>query len=473
MEPEVLEWKTTAQIDPKDANTPRIKRKKRNDSPVEIRQNLPRLPVSWKWVVLGELDIDISDGNYAEKYPKASNFIEEGIPFIRATNIGNNYLIVPNGLRYISPKLHDELQRGHLLLHDILIVTRGQIGKVAIVTEPFVNCNINAQIVRINTGNIFIPKFFMYALASNICQSQFVILKTGSTLHQLPIGQLRQLCIPLPPVPEQECIVERIESLFTQLDVGIAGLMRVQEALKRYKATVLKTACEGRLIPQNSSDEPSIELLKKFKIVPFEEDGLSRLPDGWCWVTINNLASKVTDGTHKTPQYVEDGIPFISVNNISFNGVINFLKTKFISLEEHNDLYKRCNPEKGDVLLTKVGTIGLTAVVSTDTVFSLFVNTALIKPINEIVDSNFLAFALRFGFLSNIYEAQISGSTQKFIGTTKIGKLYIPLPPLVEQHRIVAEIERRLSVVQELEQTIEANLKRAESSPPGNPQPGV
>jgi type I restriction enzyme S subunit len=192
-------------------------------------------------------------------------------------------------------------------------------------------------------------------------------------------------------------------------------------------------------------------------------DNLPELPKGWVWTTVTQLSTKVTDGVHKTPQYVSDGIPFLSVNNMSPRGTLSFFPCKYITLEEHKELYKRCNPELGDILLSKVGTVGLTAVISTEREFSLFVNTALIKPVYNLVSAKFIALVLRYCFLSSFYNSYVSGSTQKFIGTKNISLLPIPLAPLAEQHRMVSKIEELFSELDagvELLKKLKAKLKR-------------
>lgn len=285
--------------------------------------------------------------------------------------------------------------------------------------------------------------------------------------------------IPLPPLPTQHRIVAEIEKQFTRLDAAVAALRRAKANLARYKAAVLKAAVEGRLVAQDAAGEPASALLARIlaerracweaahpgkKYVEPKRpdvDDLPELPEGWVWANLSQMSTKITDGTHSTPKYVQHGIPFISVNNLDNDGQINFGKTKYITMEEHRELFKRCNPERGDVLLSKVGTVGLTAVVNTDREFSLFVNTALIKPVSHMI-SKYLSHALRYGFQTSLYDSMISGSTQKFIGTAKIGMLVIALPPLSEQMHIVAELDRRLSIIQSTEQTLDANLARAE-----------
>ena len=303
---------------------------------------------------------------------------------------------------------------------------------------------------------------------------------TGTTRLKLNQGRMKELPLVLAPLPEQRRIVDAIEAHFSRLDAAVEALKRTQANLRRYRASVLKAACEGRLVPteaelaraEGRTYEPADVLLerilaerrrkwekenpgKKYKEPePPDVSELPGLPEGWVWATINAVSSKVTDGTHSTPRYVSNGIPFISVNNISNGGIIDFSNCKYITLEEHRTLFSRCNPEFGDVLLTKVGTVGRSAVVRVQHEFSIFVNTALIKPISRNLSADFLAIALRCGFTQGWYDSYIGGSTQRFIGNGKIASLSVPLPPIAEQHRIVDEVERRLSVIDALEATV-------------------
>ena len=148
---------------------------------------------------------------------------------------------------------------------------------------------------------------------------------------------------------------------------------------------------------------PEERLIKA--VIPKEEEPY-KLPDNWVWTRLENISEKITDGAHKTPTYVKEGVPFISVKDIR-NNEIFFDDTKFISLEEHKELYKRCNPEKGDVLVTKSGTIGRTAIVKDDIEFSLFVSVALIKNIKNVINSNFLSYAMQ-DFINKIDVQEIS-----------------------------------------------------------------
>jgi len=207
------------------------------------------MPESWQVVRLGDIDLDISDGNYAEKYPRQSEFVKEGIPFIRANNI-DNLSITWDDMKFISVEKHNQLRKGHLKLNDVLVTTRGEIGKIALVTRDFVDCNINAQIVRINAKELIIHAFFLYSLAFEKSQIQFKNLKTGSTLPQLPIGKLRQLKIGLPAQQEQKDIA----TVLLACDTKVNTLQRESALLDELFRAMLEELMTGRI-----STQPLIE----------------------------------------------------------------------------------------------------------------------------------------------------------------------------------------------------------------------
>ncbi|HKZ94938.1 MAG TPA: restriction endonuclease subunit S [Candidatus Bathyarchaeia archaeon] len=163
-------------------------------------------------------------------------------------------------------------------------------------------------------------------------------------------------------------------------------------------------------------------------------------PKGWVRVRLGEISAKITDGTHFTPKYVENGVPFISAKDI-YERKISFDDCKYISAEEHNSLIRRCNPEYLDVLITKSGTIGRTAVVRTNRPFSLFVSVALIKPFKAYIDSDFIAFSLR-NYINNIsIEQSVKGGVIKNLHIEDLKEIVLPLCPLPEQCRIVAKVE--------------------------------
>ncbi len=160
------------------------------------------VPESWEVAKIGDLDLDIGDGNYSTKYPRQSAFISEGVPFLRAVNLTNGR-VVWNDMRFISPELHSDLRKGHTKPNDTILVTRGNIGEVAFVTEEFGGANMNAQLVRLNGHERINGRFFFYCLEHPERQKQFLSLTTGTALKQLPIGKLKTVVLPIPAIEEQ------------------------------------------------------------------------------------------------------------------------------------------------------------------------------------------------------------------------------------------------------------------------------
>ena len=161
------------------------------------------VPESWEVVKIGDLDLDIGDGNYSTKYPSQSAFISEGVPFLRAVNLKKGRVVWPD-MRFISPELHSELRKGHTKRNDTILVTRGNIGEVAFVTDEFVGANMNAQLVRLNGHDRINGRYFFYCLEHPERQKQFFSLTTGTALKQLPIGKLKTVLLPIPPIDEQK-----------------------------------------------------------------------------------------------------------------------------------------------------------------------------------------------------------------------------------------------------------------------------
>ena len=126
------------------------------------------------------------------------------------------------------------------------------------------------------------------------------------------------------------------------------------------------------------------------------------LPEGWVSVFLCNVSTRITDGTHKTPRYVTDGIPFLfTANLVPFRKGFDFdTYQRFISAEEHKQLTARCNPQKGDVLVSKCGTIGRAKEIDVEYPLSIFVGLALIRPLPGLFEPKFLEFLLNSNWVT-------------------------------------------------------------------------
>ena len=175
--------------------------------------------------------------------------------------------------------------------------------------------------------------------------------------------------------------------------------------------------------------------------IPFE------VPKGWEWCRFSSLYLSLTDGTHSTPKYTLSGIPFISVKDMS-SGVIDFSNTKYISKEEHQKLSDRCHPQKGDLLLSKVGTTGIPAMVTTDREFSLFVSVALIKLIQCDINREFLVFMIQSPLVQEQAKENTRGVGNKNWVLSAVSKTLMVVTPLEEQVRIKNRLNLILSYVE-------------------------
>ena len=160
------------------------------------------------------------------------------------------------------------------------------------------------------------------------------------------------------------------------------------------------------------------------------------VPYNWCWCSLSQLTTLITDGTHKTPNYTNVGIPFLSIANISSGNYDN--KPKYISFEEHSQLIKRCKPELNDILLCRIGTLGKPFINKLNFEYSIFVSLALIKFIDKSMVEylkNVLDAPNTISFIDLI---KVGGGTHTYkINIEDLSTFPIPLPPILEQERIV------------------------------------
>ena len=296
----------------------------------------------------------------------------------------------------------------------------------------------------------------------------------------------------LPPLAEQRRIVAEIEKQFTRLDASVDALKRVKANLKRYRASVLKAACEGALVPteaelarsEGRDYEPADRLLsrilaerrarwesqenrgRKYKepVAP-DTSSLPELPEGWVWATTAQVA-EIQGGIQKQPKRapVDSPFPYLRVANV-LRGSLDLEQVHKIEL--FSGELDRLRLSSGDLLIVEGN--GSPAQIGRMAIWK--------GEIEDCVHQNHIIRARLFGGLipqyvesywnsptgaSEVSKVASSTSGLYTLSASKVSVLAIPLPPLAEQRRIIAEVERRLSVVQQAEAAVEANLARAE-----------
>jgi len=283
--------------------------------------------------------------------------------------------------------------------------------------------------------------------------------------------RLYRAVILIPPYAEQKRIVAKIEELLPYIDRYEQAWSKLEDFNKRFpvdmQKSILQMAIQGKLVEQRPEEGTGEELyqqiqiekqrliksgkIKKEKPLPeiTENEIPFDIPESWKWVRIGSLLHKLVDGTHRTPKYTTSGVPFVSVRNMS-NGTLSLEDTKFISEEEHRELWNRCNPQRGDILLSKVGTTGVPAKVETDKEFSLFVSVALLKFNNNLLDIDFLIYSILAPDFQKQCKEHTRGVGNKNWVIIDIANTMMPLPPLAEQKRIVAKLEEILPLCERL-----------------------
>ena len=235
------------------------------------------------------------------------------------------------------------------------------------------------------------------------------------------------------------------------------------------RAAVLQAAIQGKLTKQLPEDGDAKDLLaqiskekarliaeKKIKkersLSPLTETEISfDIPENWAWVKLGELLKFVSDGTHKTPKYVHEGVPFLSVKDIS-KGYFDLSNIKYITSEEHEELTKRCKPSRDDILVCRIGTLGKAIKVDIDIEFSIFVSLGLLRAVDvRTVDYLVQVINSPHG-IQWIDHVKVGGGTHtNKINLISFPEFAIPLPPLAEQHRIVARVEELMARIDELE----------------------
>ena len=281
------------------------------------------------------------------------------------------------------------------------------------------------------------------------------------------------------PIPEQRRIVAALERVFGKVDSCQSHLAKVPTLLKRFRQSVLAAACSGRLTEDwranNSPSETAQEFLSRAasarvaalgtnadSCASIEGDiaALPSIAEGWEWATVDQLSTRVVDGVHKKPDYVASGIPFLTVRNLTAGRGISFANTSYITENEHREYVKRAKPEKGDVLVTKDGTLGEVRLVETETVFSIFVSLALIKPCIRTF-GRYLTLALLAPQIRQ--RTVVTGTGLQHIHLRDLKKVAIPVPPEEEQQEIVRRTEELLSLADRIEQRAAEGLARVKS----------
>ena len=433
------------------------------------------LPASWSFIPLKELG-DWSGGGTPSK-AKPQYWQGGTIPWVSPKDMKTER--ISDSEDHITTEAVSHSTTSLINAGSVLIVTRSGILRhtlpVAVNSVPVtVNQDLKALTQQIGV----LADYVAWALRAFSRDILNTCTKQGTTVNSVETGKLLSFEIPVAPTEQQLRIVAEIEKQFSRLDDAVTNLKRVKANLKRYKASVLKAAVEGKLSEdwrkQHPNVEPASKLLEcilterrekwngrgKYKEPVGPNPSLvPTLPKGWVLATAEQCTSVITDGEHITPQRSASGVLLLSARNI-LDGRLSLGDVDYVPRSEYDRIAKRLVINPGDVLLSCSGTVGRSTVAPEKLMFTLVRSVAVLKPLAAM--GKYLSIALRSPGLQEQISEKKTQTAQANIFQGKIKTLVFPLPPLTEQQNIVAEVERRRSVIEELEATVKANLTRAD-----------
>ncbi|WP_370859370.1 restriction endonuclease subunit S [Phocaeicola plebeius] len=443
----------------------KIKRSKKTakTSDTPHYENVPfEVPKGWVWTTLPELcTIPITDGTH--KTPTYTDK-EHGVPFISSKDV-TSQRINWNNIKYITRELHEELhKRIAPQKNDILLAKNGTTGVAAIVEDTRV-FDIYVTLAVIRPSQNICPQYLYQVINSNFCKEQFNSRLTGIGLPNLHLVDIKKTMIPLPPISEQKRIVTEIERWFVWIEQIRQSKTDLQDVIKQTKSKILDLAIHGKLVPQDPSDEPASELLKHINPkaeITCDNAQYRKIPKNWCACKLVDICSFLSRG--KSPKYSEEDktYPVFAQKCNLKDGGVSLEQAKFLdpsTINKWNEVYKL---QTGDILVnsTGTGTAGRTRLFNTNCLGNYpFVvpdsHVSVVRVLKSICPQYVYAY-ISSDSIQQYMEENLAGSTnQKELYIGVLENMHIFLPPLAEQYRIVAKIEKLFSSLDNIQKALE------------------
>ena len=465
-------------------------------------------PSDWTWLPLGETG-NIFTGNSINAATREQlEKTVEGRPFIATKDVGYGFdeIDYTNGLLV---ELSDE--RFKIARSDSVLICAegGSAGRKIALTDREIS--FGNKLLANETWGVISPKFVLCVYLSDFFYAQFAEKMTG-VIGGISLRNFLQLPFPLPPLAEQHRIVAKVDELMTLCDqleaaraereatrdrLTAASLVRLDspdphpatfrvhaafalenlspltarsDQIKVQRQTILNLAVRGKLVEQDPTDEPASGLLEAInktrkklyaeKKIPKPKPLLSLdeldlpfdVPPGWAWSMLGQLCYQVADGPHFSPQYVRpgNGVPFLSTRNVRPDG-FDLSSIKYVSQPDHEEFCKRIKPEPNDIIYTKGGTTGIAKVNDLDFEFSVWVHLAVLRIEKERLFPHYVELALNSPHCYAQSQEYTRGISNFDLGLTRMIKITVPIPPLAEQHRIVARVDELMALCDRLE----------------------
>lgn len=440
------------------------------------------LPDSWAYAAYSELGEWFGGGTPSKANPE---FWKDGnVPWFSPKDMRG--LELHDSQDHITEIALDDSAAKPVRAGSLLFVVRsGILRRTLPVALTRVDGAVNQDIKALTPSKRLSVKYLLYATLAQREEIRHRCKKAGTTVESIQVPSLQAFRLPIAPLNEQHRIVEKIEELFTKLDAGVRSLEQTRALLKSYRRSVLKAAVEGELSREwreahQNELEPASELLarilqerrekfagKKYKEPAAPDNSkLPALPDGWEWASLGQLLSGIEAGKNfkcreKPPDGTELGL--VKISSVTW-GVFNEAESKTVT--DLNQENREHLINEGDFLFSRANTLELVgACVIVHAISKRLMLSDKVLRFRFVKDTvkRWSMFYLRSYRGRQQIESLATGNqlSMRNISQASIHRIAVPLPSAAEMGSIVKEIERRLSVVDKLEATVEENLKQA------------
>lgn len=381
------------------------------------------LPAHWKAVHLKWISTIYAGGTPSKTI---ESYWENGtIPWINSGAVNQGYILEPS--TYITKTAYENSSAKWIPKKALVMALAGQGKTKGMVAQLGIDTTCNQSMGAIIPDDLDYSRYLFWWITSNY---QNIRNMAGGDLRDgLNLEHLGDMSCPLPNKDEIQKIANFLDYETAKIDSLIEKQQKLIELLKEKRQAVISHAVTKGLNPD----------------VPMKDSGvewLGQVPEHWISSRLKYYTNQIVDGAHFTPTYSETGIPFLRVTDIH-NDEIDMENIKYIPEHEHLDLIQRCKPEKGDLLLSKNGTIGIPKLINWEWEFSIFVSLCLIK-----FKKNLRAEFAEYFFKSYEIREQIFGLIKKStvinLHLDKIQNFWFSIPPMEEQTVIVNYLDKKV-----------------------------
>ena len=400
-----------------------------NNSDTSHYENVPfEVPESWEWVTVG----DIFTHNTG-KALNSSNSQGEIMSYITTSNLYWNRF----DLSVIKemPFTESEVAKCTVTRGDLLVCEGGDIGRAAIWNYDF-DIRIQNHIHRLRS--IIQLNHLFYYHVFYLFKSLNLIGGKGVAIQGLSSSDLAKLLVPLPPISEQNRIVSELNRWLSVVDQIELDQYSLKNTIADIKNRILCLAISGKLVGQDISDEPAIELLKKINpsYISCDNRHYANVPETWEVVALKDVTEIITGSTpsKSVPAYYSGDVPFYKPNDLDQG---RHVRTASEHLSQQGKEISRSIPSNS-IAVCCIGSIGKCGYIEHEGVTNQQINTII--PNEAIFPLYLFYFCNSTSFIDKL-KSQSSAVTIPIVNKSKLSTIQIPLPPISEQKRIVNAIE--------------------------------